>query len=56
MKSQAKDDKGKRGATVIEHMLLGALIALVVIGAASALGGNLEGVFHQLAQNIPAVQ
>jgi Flp pilus assembly pilin Flp len=56
MNAHSQSKKGRRGATVVEYLLLGSLIALVALGAVSALGGGMEGVFHQLAQNVPAVR
>ena len=44
----------ERGATTVEYALLFALISLVVMGAASALGGSFHGVFQELSQNLPA--
>ena len=56
MKSYDKTRGTERGATAIEYALLGALMILVVIGALAALGGNLEGIFFELAQNLPATR
>lgn len=41
----------RKGATSLEYMLLAALIGLVAAGAASAVGGDFQTVFQQLAQN-----
>jgi pilus assembly protein Flp/PilA len=37
--------KDEEGATAIEYGLIAALIAVVIITALTALGGNLKGVF-----------
>ena len=37
------------GATAIEYGLIAALIAIVVIGAVSAVGVNLSGQFNNIA-------
>jgi pilus assembly protein Flp/PilA len=41
--------KDEAGATAIEYGLIAALIAVVVIGAVSTLGDNLETTFDTLA-------
>lgn len=38
----------KRGVTAIEYGLIAALIAVVIIGGATALGTNLKSVFTNL--------
>ena len=40
------------GATAIEYGLIAALIAVAIIGAVTALGGNLEATFNNLADTL----
>ncbi len=40
------------GATAIEYGLIAALIAVVIIGAVSAVGTNLAGTFNNIANNV----
>jgi pilus assembly protein Flp/PilA len=40
------------GATAIEYGLIAALIAVVIIGAVSAVGTNLQGTFNNIANNV----
>jgi pilus assembly protein Flp/PilA len=40
------------GATAIEYGLIAALIAVVIIGAVSAVGSNLSGTFTNIAANV----
>lgn len=40
------------GATAIEYGLIAALIALVLIGVLTLLGGNISGVFGSIATTI----
>ncbi len=40
--------KGDRGATAIEYALLVGLIAVIIIGAVTVLGGNLKGIFNSI--------
>lgn len=40
------------GATAIEYGLIAALIAVVVIGAITAVGSNLSNKFNQIAGNL----
>lgn len=42
------------GATAVEYGLMVALIAVVIIGAVFALGGNLEGTFQDVANCVGA--
>ena len=37
------------GATAIEYGLIAALIAVVIIGAVTTLGGNISGTFTKVA-------
>lgn len=46
LKTFAKDDSG---ATAIEYGLIAALIAVVVIGAVTAVGTNLSAKFNNIA-------
>ncbi|MDR7274898.1 Flp family type IVb pilin [Catenuloplanes atrovinosus] len=40
--------RSDRGASAVEYGLLAALIAVVIIGAVTLVGGNLAGTFHQV--------
>jgi pilus assembly protein Flp/PilA len=40
------------GATAIEYGLIAALIAVVIIGAVTAVGVNLSGTFNNIASNV----
>ncbi len=42
----------KRAVTAIEYALIAALIAVVIIGALSALGGNISSVFGNVASEL----
>lgn len=44
--------KDELGATAIEYGLIAALIAVVIIGAVSAVGSNLKGTFNNIANNV----
>ena len=44
-----------RGATAVEYGLIVALIAAVIIGAVTALGVNIQGVFNKVATAIGGV-
>ena len=46
LKALRSDDKG---ATAIEYGLIAALIAVAVIGGATLVGVNLDGIFDQVA-------
>lgn len=39
----------RKGATAIEYALIAGLIALVIIGGITALGGSLTGAFGEVA-------
>lgn len=41
--------RDEEGVTAIEYGLIAALIAVVIIGAVSAVGGNLDAVFNFIA-------
>jgi len=40
------------GATAIEYGLIAALIAVVIIGAVTAVGGGLEGTFNKVSAEL----
>ena len=40
------------GATAVEYGLMVALIAIVIIGAVTLLGGNLNGLFNTVASSV----
>jgi pilus assembly protein Flp/PilA len=42
-----------RGVTSIEYALLGALIAMVIIGAVSVLGSNVKALYQFIAAEMP---
>ncbi|KAI3592638.1 Flp pilus assembly protein, pilin Flp [Cupriavidus sp. U2] len=42
-----------RGVTSIEYALLGALIAMVIIGAVSVLGSNVKALYELIAAEMP---
>ncbi len=44
--------KDESGATAIEYGLIAALIAVVIIGAMTTLGGNLSTTFTNIAGNL----
>jgi pilus assembly protein Flp/PilA len=44
--------RNESGATAIEYGLIAALIAVVIIGAVSAVGTNLAGTFNNIASNV----
>lgn len=46
---------GERGATAVEYGIMVALIAVVIIGAVTALGLGLNGVFSSTAENVGGV-
>ncbi|MDZ4101993.1 MAG: Flp family type IVb pilin [Hydrogenophaga sp.] len=41
--------RDEEGVTAIEYGLIAALIAVVIIGAVTLVGENLEGVFNEVA-------
>jgi pilus assembly protein Flp/PilA len=51
---QAKFDKEERGASLVEYVLLVALIALVVIAAVTILGNVLNGKFDTAGSKLSA--
>jgi pilus assembly protein Flp/PilA len=42
----------KRGVTALEYGLIAALIAVVIIGAVTTLGGNLSTTFGNIATSV----
>jgi pilus assembly protein Flp/PilA len=42
----------KRAVTAIEYALIAALIAVVIIGALTALGGNISTTFNSVASEL----
>ena len=44
--------RAESGATAIEYGLIAAAIALVIIGAVTALGGRLTGSFNEVTSNL----
>jgi pilus assembly protein Flp/PilA len=50
--SRLAGSANERGASAVEYGLLVALIAVVIIGAVTLLGGNLEDIFDTIADAI----
>ncbi len=44
--------RDESGATAIEYGLIAALIAVVIIGAVTAVGTNLQGTFNNISHNV----
>lgn len=44
--------RDEEGVTAIEYGLIAALIAIVIIGAVTAVGNNLDTVFQAVADNL----
>jgi pilus assembly protein Flp/PilA len=44
--------RDESGATAIEYGLIAALIAVVIIGAVTAVGTNLQGTFNNISNNV----
>ena len=42
----------KKGQGMVEYALIIALIAIVVIGAVTALGGSLDGIFTNIGEQL----
>ena len=42
----------EEGVTAIEYGLIAALIAVVIIGAVTAVGGNLRSIFNTIASTL----
>lgn len=47
-------DNRERGATAVEYGLMVGLIAVAVIGVVMTLGGQLEGLFDSVSDELPA--
>lgn len=47
--------KDEEGATAVEYGLMVALIAVIIIGAVTAVGENLSGVYNYIAGKLVAV-
>jgi pilus assembly protein Flp/PilA len=47
-----KSIKSQKGVTMIEYALIAALVAVVVIGALTALGGNLTTIFTNISDKL----
>jgi pilus assembly protein Flp/PilA len=47
-----KAKRDERGATAVEYGLMVALIAIVIIGAVTLLGGNLKGLFSNIGSQV----
>jgi len=44
--------KDEDGATAIEYGLIAALVSVACIGALSALGGSLQGIFNMVSSEL----
>lgn len=42
----------KRGVTALEYGMIAALIAAVIIGIVSTIGGQLNNAFHSVSNNL----
>jgi pilus assembly protein Flp/PilA len=51
-KFQTRMAAREQGATAVEYGLMVALIAIVIIGAVTLLGGNLNGLFNKVATSV----
>ncbi|NGP17253.1 Flp family type IVb pilin [Devosia aurantiaca] len=52
MKIFARFAQDESGATAIEYGLIAALIAVAIIAAATALGGNLSNLFNRISTRL----
>jgi pilus assembly protein Flp/PilA len=52
LKLQVMRQNSERGATAVEYGLMVALIAIVIIGAVTLLGGNLSSLFNNVATSV----
>ena len=43
----------RSGASAIEYSLIAALIAMALVGALTAIGGNLQATFSQISSYFP---
>ncbi|MDX2356283.1 Flp family type IVb pilin [Dietzia sp. PP-33] len=48
------EDRKDRGATAVEYGLMVGLIAVVIIVAVTALGGQLETLFDNISDRLPS--
>lgn len=46
--------RDEEGVTAIEYGLIAALIAVVIIGAVTSIGGNLNVIFNKIATTLGA--
>jgi pilus assembly protein Flp/PilA len=44
--------RAESGATAVEYGLIAAAVALVIIGAVTALGNRLTGTFNEVTSNV----
>ncbi|ANA34089.1 hypothetical protein R82526_01128 [Ralstonia mannitolilytica] len=51
--SRTKPLRRNHGVTSIEYALLGSLIAMVIIGSVSALGGSVRALYEMIAAAMP---
>jgi pilus assembly protein Flp/PilA len=54
MKYLARFSRDEEGATAIEYGLIAALVAVVIIGALTTLGGSISGAFNSISTSINA--
>jgi pilus assembly protein Flp/PilA len=52
IQSRLNELRNDRGASAVEYGLLVALIAVIIIGAVTLLGGNLATIFQDVADEI----
>ncbi|MHB8185057.1 MAG: Flp family type IVb pilin [Dermatophilaceae bacterium] len=52
IKLQVRLQNPERGATAVEYGLMVALIAIVIIGAVTLLGGTLKNLFNTVATSV----
>ena len=50
--NDVKAKRDERGATAVEYGLMVALIAIVIIGAVTLLGGNIKSLFSNAATQV----
>ena len=53
--AQDRLKKDEKGATAVEYGLMVGLIAVVIIGAVTLLGTELQGLFNAIANALPAI-
>ncbi|MFK5583934.1 Flp family type IVb pilin [Serinicoccus sp. LYQ131] len=53
LKARLQDADKERGATAVEYGIMVALIAVVIIAAVLALGGQLNGIFEGVGNQLP---